>query len=172
MIRQISNPKWTCSLFVSLSLLLAACAPSAAPQPYPIAPPYPGSNPNAIIAPTATRVSAPTPARSANSGTLTGRVTIGPLRPGPARVGETPQPIPPEVYAARTIQLFAADGKTLVTNVKINPDGTYSVDLPTGNYVVNLARTGIDRAQGLPKNITIEAGKTIQLDIDIDTGIR
>jgi len=118
------------------------------------------------------RLSSPTAARSQNTGTLAGRVTIGPLSPGPVRAGVTPPPIPPEVYTSRTIQIFAADGTALVTNVKINSDGTYSVALPSGNYVVNLARNGIDRARGLPKTITIESGKTVQLDIDVDTGIR
>jgi len=164
--RQIAN------FFFSLSLLLTACAASTTPQPYPIAPPYPVSNPTQAASPTTLTLPSPTAARSQNTGTLTGRVTIGPLSPGPVRVGVTPPPIPPEVYAARTIQIFAADGATLVTNVKINPDGTYAVTLPSGNYVVSLARSGIDRARDLPKKITVESGKTVQLDIDIDTGIR
>jgi hypothetical protein len=76
------------------------------------------------------------------------------------------------VYAARSINIFKADGATVVVNVKINSDGTYRVALPPGNYVVALARSGLDRAKELPKPITIEGGKTAQVDIDIDTGIR
>lgn len=160
MARQISQ------LLIFLSLCLSACASPITPQPYPIAPNLPASSP----APPS--LASPTAVRGQNIGTLTGRVTIGPLRPGPVRLGETPPPIPPEVYAARTIQIFAADGATLVTNVKINPDGTYMVTLPSGNFVVNLTRTGIDHARGLPKTITISSGMTLTLDIDIDTGIR
>ncbi len=143
-------------IFLLVALLfLAACQSNGQPTPLP------------SRAPTL----APTFAPSTQTGTLVGRVTIGPLRPV-ERVGETPPPVPPEVYAARSINILAADGRTLVTNVKINSDGTYNVNLPSGVYVVNIARTGIDRARNLPKTITIESGKTVQLDIDIDTGIR
>ncbi len=158
---RISNPSTTlrASLSITLCLLLPACAtnPTSAPVP------------NAIASPSPSALATFAPVSS--TGTLTGHVTIGPLSPV-QRVGVTPPPIPPEVYAARTIQIFAADGATLVTNVKINPEGTYTVTLPSGNYVVNIARSGIDRARGLPKTITIANGKIVQLDIDIDTGIR
>ncbi len=142
-------------LLLGAILFLAACESNAQVTPSP------------SRAPTLT----PTFAPSAHMGALTGHVTIGPLRPV-ERVGETPPPVPPEVYAARSISILAADGRTLVTNVKINSDGTYTVNLPPGVYVVNIARSGIDRAKNLPKTITIESGKTVQLDIDIDTGIR
>lgn len=129
------------------------------------------SNAQLTPTPSSTPAVPPTSPPSTQMGILTGRVTIGPLRPV-ERVGETPPPVPPEVYAARSINIFATDGATLVVNVKINPNGTYNVNLPPGVYVVNIARTGIDRGKNLPKTITVESGKTVQLDIDIDTGIR
>jgi len=48
---------------------------------------------------------------------------------------------------------------------------------PTGShfqpvtYVVDIPHSGIGFARPLPKTITIHSGETIQLDIDIDTGI-
>ncbi len=155
------------------ALLLASCAPLAAPDtptPAPAATlsPAPSAPP---VSATATALPAAAPASNANVGYLTGHVSIGPLTPV-ERVG-VPSPTPaPEVYAARSINIFKADGATLVVNVKINSDGTYRVALPPGDYVVALARSGIDRARGLPKPITIEIGKTVQVDVDIDTGIR
>jgi hypothetical protein len=104
-------------------------------------------------------------------GYLEGQVTIGPLRPS-ERLGEPPPPVPPAAYAARVIQVFAADGATLVTRVAINPDGTYRVALPPGPYRVDLARAGRDRARELPTTVTIASGQTVRLDIDIDTGMR
>jgi hypothetical protein len=103
-------------------------------------------------------------------GYLEGRVTIGPLRPT-QRAGEQPA-TPPEAYAARSINVFAADGATLVSTVKIRPDGTYRVALPPGPYVVDLARSGIDRAKGLPQTVSIVSGQTVRLDVHIDTGLR
>jgi len=107
----------------------------------------------------------------AEVGYLEGRVTIGPLQPV-ERVGETPPPVPPEVYAARSLNIFQSDGTTLVTKVKIGSDGAYRVSLPPGTYVVALAPSGIDFSKDLPKTIIIESKKTVHLDIAIDTGIR
>ncbi len=150
------------SLNLCLSaLLLTACAPNT---PSPIAP---ISSPTRASAP----IASPTSAPAQSSGTLTGRVTIGPLRPV-ERIGEPSPTPPPEVFTSRSINVFAADGSTLVTIAKINPDGMYTVKLPPGVYVVNIARTGMDRARNLPKTITIASDATVQLDIDIDTGIR
>ncbi len=107
-------------------------------------------------------------------GTLTGKVTVGPLTPV-ERVG-VPSPIPnPEVFTSRTLIVFAADGVTKVADVPIKTAGyygTYSVSLPPGAYVLDYRHQGMGRASPLPKQITIEAGKTTTVDVDIDTGIR
>ena len=144
-------------------LIVAACKPASAPDAIPTTAPAPTQS--------ATSTPAPSPTPVPQVGTLEGRVSIGPLTPV-ERVG-VPTPIPPpEVYAARSINIFQTDGKTLVANVKINPDGTYRVELKPGTYVVNIARTGLDRGTDLPKTITIVNGQTTHLVIDIDTGIR
>jgi hypothetical protein len=104
-------------------------------------------------------------------GTLEGKVTIGPLQPV-ERVGQPTSTPAPEVFTSRSLNIFQADGKTLVTSLHFNPDGTYRVSLPPGTYVVDIPHTGIGFARPLPKTITIHSGETVQLDIDIDTGIR
>lgn len=105
-------------------------------------------------------------------GTLEGHVTIGPLRPV-QRLDAPPPSVPPEAYAARPIQVFREDGTTLVASVTISPDGTYRASLAPGTYVVDIFRRGrFERAAGLPKTVTIERGRTLRLDIDIDTGMR
>lgn len=116
--------------------------------------------------PESRRAAAPGP-----MGYIEGQVTIGPLRPA-QRLGEPLPPVPPAAYAARAIDVFAADGATLVTRVRINSDGTYRVALAPGTYVVDIARAGVDRARGLPTTVTIASGQTVRLDIDIDTGMR
>jgi len=103
-------------------------------------------------------------------GYLEGQVTIGPLQPV-AREGETPT-VPPEVYRGRSVAIFSADGEALVAKARISGDGRYRVALAPGTYVMDIARNGMDRADGLPKTIVIENRKTVQLNIDIDTGIR
>jgi hypothetical protein len=105
------------------------------------------------------------------TGILEGHVTIGPLVPV-VREG-VPEPTPaPEVYASRQIVIYSSDGRTEVTRVQIDGQGNYRVELPVGNYVVDINRAGIDRAKDLPYTVEIVAGQTTRLDVDIDTGIR
>ena len=108
---------------------------------------------------------------SAPAGTLQGQVTIGPMQPVEMAGQPTPTPAP-EVFTSRTLNIFLADGKTLLTSLHFNPDGSYRVSLPPGTYVVDIQHSGIGFARPLPKTITIHSGETVRLDIDIDTGIR
>ena len=107
----------------------------------------------------------------AEFGVLEGQVTIGPLSPV-LQEGETPPTPAPEVYAARQIVVFEADGETEVARLEIGPDGRYRAELPAGEYLVDINHAGIDSAAGLPATVNIEPGSTVTLDIDIDTGIR
>lgn len=105
------------------------------------------------------------------TGTLRGHVTIGPLVPV-VREGE-PEPTPaPEVYAARHIVIYKANGKTEVARADIDAQGNYEIALPVGTYVVDINHLGVDHAAGLPHEIQIIADSVTILDVDIDTGIR
>jgi hypothetical protein len=68
--------------------------------------------------------------------------------------------------------VFRPDGKTQVTELSLQPDCTYRVALPPGQYEVRLESNGIERSADLPKIVTIASGQTEHLDISIDTGIR
>jgi len=103
-------------------------------------------------------------------GTLEGYVTIGPIWPV-ERPGEQ-KPIPPEVYEARKIMVYDKSGKRLVEEVSLTSEGYYSVQLKPGTYRVDINRIGIDSSSDVPKQIVIETGQTVVLNIDIDTGIR
>lgn len=104
-------------------------------------------------------------------GVLEGHVTIGPLTPV-VREGEKPPTPAPEVYAARQIVVYKVNGTTEVTRLEIDRSGNYRAELPAGEYVIDINRSGIDSANGLPRIIVIETGQTLRIDIDIDTGIR
>jgi hypothetical protein len=105
------------------------------------------------------------------TGILQGHVTIGPLVPV-QREG-VPDPTPaPEVYTARQIVIFSANGRIEIARADINPQGNYSIELPAGDYTVDINRLGIDFAAGFPATVNIHPGRTTVLDVDIDTGIR
>ena len=105
------------------------------------------------------------------SGTLAGHVTIGPIEPV-VQPGDDPGDVPPEVYDARKIMIYDASGEDLIKQVDIGHDGNYNVELATGAYLVDINNLGIDYSDQVPVNVEILIGETVQLDIDIDTGIR
>lgn len=105
-----------------------------------------------------------------DTGILEGQVTIGPMVP--VQEGQ-PQPTPrPEDYSAREIVVLNGNGIGEVARVSIDATGRYSIMLLPGLYQIDINHAGTDRAEGLPRTITIVAGETTRLDIDIDTGIR
>lgn len=103
-------------------------------------------------------------------GILQGNVTISPVMPV-ERLGEKIT-IPPEVYEARKIMVYDKNRDKLIAQVDIDAIGYYQVELKPGSYNVDINRIGIDRSSNVPKEIEIISGKTIVLDIDIDTGLR
>ena len=105
---------------------------------------------------------------------LEGRVTVGPLDPvqSEPEPGVEPTPVPEVVFTSRSLNIYRADGKTLVKTVRFNGDGTYRVELPPGTYVAALPEGGIEFARELPKTVVLESGQHVELNLDIDTGIR
>ena len=103
-------------------------------------------------------------------GILEGLVTIGPIVPV-ERPGET-YDIPCEVYEARKVMIYDRNHDKLVRQVDIDCKGHYSVELPPGDYAVDINRIGIDHSAEVPTSVKIIPGETATLDINIDTGIR
>jgi hypothetical protein len=112
---------------------------------------------------------------TAQTGLLQGGVIIGPITPV-EQPGQTII-VPPEVFSSRKVLVSGPNGAKLVQEVTINQigqtaNGYYAVQLEPGTYTVDVAHSGIGGSSGLPQKITITAGQTTILDIDIDTGIR
>jgi len=108
-------------------------------------------------------------------GILAGTVKIGPIWPV-ERPGENP-PVPPEVFEARKIMVYDNSGNKLIETVNIiqidhSQEGHYSIQLNPGTYTVDINRSGIDHSSEVPREVEIKAGQTVNLDLDIDTGIR
>jgi hypothetical protein len=103
-------------------------------------------------------------------GVLQGKVTIGPLCPvEPCRISPSQME---KVYEMRKILIYDANRQSVLEEVNIDKNGTYRIELNPGNYVVDINRIGIDRSTEVHGKINIEPGKTVVLDINIDTGIR
>lgn len=103
---------------------------------------------------------------------MEGRASIGPLTP--VQKAGVPPPTPsPAVCTARGLTVRDATSNSEVTKFNLQADCTFRVALNPGKYVVGLAQPqGIGGSKDLPKTVEIEGGRTVRLDISIDTGIR
>lgn len=103
-------------------------------------------------------------------GTLEGKVTIGPITP--VEHPGSPPPIPCNAYEARKVIIYDENGTNQIKVVDLDCYGTYRVELEQGVYTVDINHTGIDRSPDVPMEIEITAGEIMEVNIDIDTGIR
>jgi hypothetical protein len=110
---------------------------------------------------------------SGGSGALNGKISIGPLCPV-----ETDPPNPAcqptaETYKAFPVAVWSSDMKVKIATLAPALDGTYSVSLPSGTWIVVLeSNTSGVGGSNLPVSIKVTEGANTQLDINIDTGIR
>ncbi|MBA3788981.1 hypothetical protein H0X32_01125 [Patescibacteria group bacterium] len=110
------------------------------------------------------------PPTSQGTGTLEGRMTIGPVCPV-EQAGHPCTPTP-EMYAAHPVSVYSSDRARLITTLTPDANGNFSAALPVGKYVVDVQRQPIGGARGVPATISISKDQTTPVSIDIDTGIR
>jgi len=107
------------------------------------------------------------------AGYLDGVISIGPICPV-ERVPPDPACLPTaEIYKAYPVSIFTADGKRKITQLSPSLDGSFSSELPPGNYLVVLEKAqNYIGGSNLPAEISITSLNTTLLSISIDTGIR
>lgn len=98
-------------------------------------------------------------------GVLEGRVLIGPRLPE-----EIKQPYPVELYQPRKVMVYDADHVELLRQLDLDENGYYSVELPPGNYTIDINYFATDTSDTVPRKLKIEPGVHVMLDIFIDTG--
>ena len=106
-------------------------------------------------------------------GILEGTISIGPICPVET-IPPDPACLPTaETYKAYPLNVFTSDGKTKVAQLMPSLDGSYSSELPPGDYLIVLegAKNNIG-GSNLPVKVSIKAQDKTLLNINIDTGIR
>ena len=107
-------------------------------------------------------------------GVLKGKISIGPICPVET-IPPLPQCLPTrETFNSYSTAAWTTDKKTNVRTIFPNLDGTYLIQLPAGNYIIDYATTRTNGVGGsnLPSAISITDKDTTTLNISIDTGIR
>jgi len=109
---------------------------------------------------------APTPSPPLDSG-ISGIVLLGPTCAAQA-VDASPCVTP---YVA-TLVILDTDGN-IVTTVSSNPDGTFKVALPPGDYVIQPTPGDGGVPNATPQTVTVAPDDyATDIEIDYDTGIR
>ena len=107
------------------------------------------------------------------AGILEGTISIGPICPVET-IPPDPACLPTaETYKAYPVSVFTSDGKTKVAQLMPSLDGSYSSELPPGDYLIVLERAKNNiGGSNLPVMVSIKAQDKTLLNINIDTGIR
>jgi len=103
-------------------------------------------------------------------GTISGKVTIGPLCP----VEPCPDPVP-DIYSSRKLILtpLLQPERIAPIYVQLDADGSFEATVNAGIYAVNLTDcTFLGCRNVLPRIVTVRPNETTTVNIDIDTGIR
>jgi hypothetical protein len=112
--------------------------------------------------------SARTQNQQSATGVLLGRVTRSPMVP----VERSDRPVPPGPVAGARILVSDLVGNQVAT-VMTDEHGEYRVDLPAGDYRVDMVRVGrFGLTKDLPATVTIRPGRETRLDVGVDSGIR
>lgn len=109
---------------------------------------------------------------SGDNGLLEGTISIGPICPV-----ETDPPSPEclptaETYKAYPVGIWTQDGRRRIIQINPDLDGSFSVGLVPGQYLIKLDKDNVIGGSNLPVTIVISSLEKTNLNIDIDTGIR
>jgi hypothetical protein len=105
-------------------------------------------------------------------GVLEGTISIGPICPV-----ETDPPRPEclptaETYKAYPVGIWTADGGQKVAQLSPALDGSFSIELDPGEYLIKLDKDNSIGGGNLPLRVEVITLEKTTVSIDIDTGIR
>jgi hypothetical protein len=106
-------------------------------------------------------------------GFLKGVISIGPICPV-EKIPPDPGCLPTaETYKAYPVSVYSSDGKKIIIQLSPSLEGSYTCEIPAGNYLVILEKPQNNiGGSNLPASISISSRDTTKLNINIDTGIR
>jgi hypothetical protein len=107
-----------------------------------------------------------------NTGILEGKITIGPLCPAETSPEDPRCAANEDTYRQWPIAVWTGGKTTKKGEITANSAGEYRVQIPEGEYIIDFAEMKSIGSSNLPAMINIKRGQTVELDINIDTGMR
>ena len=77
-----------------------------------------------------------------------------------------------ERYAEYPLVVLARDGKKEITQVTVNRNGNYRIELPPGDYILDVQGPESRPGRVKPRPFTVLSNQAVRVDMNIDTGIR
>jgi hypothetical protein len=109
---------------------------------------------------------------SMQGGILEGTISIGPICPVET-IPPSPECLPTaETYKAYPVGIWTSDGSRRIALITPALDGSFSVELDPGEYLIRLDKTSGVGGSNLPRQIVISTQEKTTVSINIDTGIR
>jgi len=85
---------------------------------------------------------------------------------------ETPSKVTAENYVDYPLVILSRDKQTEVAHVTADENGNYRVELPPGDYVLDLQGRKRGHLRAAPQSFRVVSNQTVHVDMNIDTGVR
>ena len=105
-------------------------------------------------------------------GILEGTISIGPICPVETDPPQAECLPTAETYKAYPVSLWTSDGGQKVAQLSPALDGSFSMELDPGQYLIKLEKGNSIGGSNLPITVEISTLEKTIVNIDIDTGIR
>ena len=95
------------------------------------------------------------------------------VSPKPVELADGNAPgVKAETYTEYPLIIFSRDRKKEIARVTANRNGNYRVELPPGDYVLDVQGRAPGHVRAKPQPFRVVSNQTVRVDMDIDTGIR
>jgi hypothetical protein len=84
----------------------------------------------------------------------------------------TPSKMTADNYTDYPLVVLSRDQKTEVAHVTPDENGNYRIDLPPGDYVLDVQNRRRRHVRAKPQPFTVVSNQTVHVDMNIDTGVR
>jgi hypothetical protein len=84
----------------------------------------------------------------------------------------TPSKMTADNHTDYPLVVLSRDQKTEVAHVTPDENGNYRIDLPPGDYVLDVQNRRRRHVRAKPQPFTVVSNQTVHVDMNIDTGVR